>query len=74
MQHEAAIVMLSYVIIASIFLVFGLVFFIIYKFKSVLEDIDRFVRILTIIYEADHQSPKEEEGTETGEFQIPKRS
>ena len=68
MQHEAAIVMLSYVIIASIFLVFGLVFFIIYKFKAVLEDIDKFVKIITIIYEADHESPKkdvEEDGTET---------
>lgn len=68
MQHEAAIVMLSYVIIASIFLVFGLVFFIVYKVKSVLEEIDKFVRILTIVYEADHESPKaevEEDGTET---------
>lgn len=68
MEQEAAIVMLAYVIIASIFLVFGFVFFIVYKVKSVLEDIDRFVRIITIIYEADHESPKkdvEEDGTET---------
>jgi hypothetical protein len=63
MEHEAAIVMLAYVIIVSIFLVFGLVFFIVYKVKSVLEDIDRFVRILTIVYEADHEN-KEEGGTE----------
>jgi hypothetical protein len=63
MEHEAAIVMLAYVIIVSIFLVFGLVFFIVYKVKSVLEDIDRFVRILTIVYEADREN-KEEGGTE----------
>lgn len=68
MQHEAAIVMLSYVIIASIFLVFGLVFFIIYSLKGLLERISRFVQIVTTIYEADHESPKtdvEEDGTET---------
>lgn len=68
MQHEAAIVMLSYVIIASIFLVFGLVFFIIYWLKGFLNEINRFVKIVTVIYEADHESPKtdvEEDGTET---------
>lgn len=68
MQQEAAIVMLAYVIIASIFLVFGLVFFIVYKFKQALEEINNFVKLVTLIYEADHESPKtdvEENGTET---------
>jgi hypothetical protein len=68
MQHEAAIVMLSYVIIASIFLVFGLVFFIVYKFKSALGEFEKFVKLVTIIYEADHENPRtdvEEDGTET---------
>lgn len=60
--------MLAYVIIASIFLVFGLVFFIVYKFKQALEEINNFVKLVTLIYEADHESPKtdvEENGTET---------
>ena len=65
MQQEAAIVMLAYVIIASTFLVFGLVFFIIFMLKGFLEEINRFVKIVTIVYEADH----EEDRTETGGLQ-----
>ena len=66
MEQEAAIVMLAYVIIASIFLVFGLVFFIVYRFKQALDEIDRFVKLVTLVYEADKE-PKdvEEDGTET---------
>ena len=68
MEQEAAIVMLAYVIIASIFLVFGLVFFIVYRFKQAFDEINNFVKLVTLIYEADNEIPKkdvEEDGTET---------
>jgi hypothetical protein len=56
MENEAAIVMLAYIIIASIFVFFGVATLAFIFLKAFLVDINRFLKIVTILYEEEHKN------------------
>lgn len=51
MTDEAAIVMLAYVIIASIFVFFGVITLAFVMIKAMLNNINRFLKMVVILYE-----------------------
>lgn len=62
MNNEAAIVMLAYIIIASIFVFFGVTTLAFIFLKAFLVDINRFLKIVTILYEEEHKNKKDKGG------------
>lgn len=68
MTNEAAIVMLAYVIIASIFLFFGTVFFAVKYFKDSFDDIHSLVRTTIILYEKEKERIERPDSGGTSSF------
>lgn len=70
MTDEAAIVMLAYVIIASIFIFFGVITLAFVMIKAMLNNINRFLKMVVILYEDEKQKNEkiDEGGFGTREF------
>ena len=63
MTDEAAIVMLAYVIIASIFVFFGVATLAFVLLRSMLNNINRFLKMVVILYEDErNKNQKIDEG------------
>jgi hypothetical protein len=61
-EAEASIIVLAWVIIVSIFLVFGLVFSIVYALKGFLNDINKFIKTVTVLYEKEEEAHRNDQG------------
>lgn len=62
MTDEAAIVMLAYVIIASIFVFFGVITLAFVMIKAMLNNINRFLKMVVILYEEEKQKNEKIDG------------
>ena len=60
-EAEASIIVLAWVIIVSIFFVFGLVFSIMYVLKRFLNDINKFIKTVTVLYEKEEETNRNDQ-------------